>query len=137
MLDNKQDGQYNFRRSEMHSKKRNKVAWFFIGLIVVLAIGGILYIAEQASLSDELRAEIARVKLLRELPYSIQVAIARQEGVTVEELLTSPYDRWAPKVFVGLISAYAVAWVIYLAYSFFRFVDREGSNETPTRQLLL
>ena len=114
----------------MHSKKRSKVAWFFIGLIVVSAIGGVLYVAEQASLPDELRVEIALVKQLRELPYSIQVDIARQKGVTVEELLTSPYDRWAPKVFVGLLSAYAVAWVIYLAYSRSRSVDRQGCNQT-------
>jgi hypothetical protein len=124
-------------RSEMNSKKRKKVAWFFIGLVIVSAIGGLLYVAEQASLPEELRVEIERVKWLRELPDSIQLDFARQEGVTVEELLTSPYNRWAPKVFVGLLSAYAFAWVIYLAYSFFRFVDREGPTQTTSKQLLL
>lgn len=73
---------------------------------------------------------------IREAPYSIQVAIARERGVTVEQLLTSPYDRWAPKVLVGLLSAYGAAWVIYLAYSFFRFVDREEPARTTSRQLL-
>lgn len=124
-------------RSETNSKKRKKIAWFFIGLVIVSAIGGLLYVAEQASLPEELRLEIARVEWLRELPYSIQLILANQEGVTVEELLTSPYNRWAPKVFIGLLSAYAFAWVIYLAYSFFRFVDKEEPTQTASKQLLL
>lgn len=137
MLDNRQGEQYTTNRSEMQTRTRRRVVWFVIGLLIVSAIGGILYVAEQASLPFELRVELALVKHFREAPYSIQVEIARERGVTVEQLLASPYDRWAPKVFVGLLSAYAVAWVIYLAYWFFKFVDREGSNQTPTKQLLL
>lgn len=124
-------------KGEMRRRKRSKVAWFFIGLVVVSAIGGGLYVAEQASLPYELRVELELLEHIREAPYSIQVAIAREKGVTVEELLTSPYDRWAPKVLVGLLCAYGGAGVVYLAYSFFRRVDRDGASETPSKQLLL
>lgn len=119
--------------SDRRGRKRNKVAWFFIGLLVVLAIGGILYVVEQASLPFELRVQIATVEEYRKLPPEIQFAIAHQLGVTVEELLISAYDRWAPKVLIGLLSAYGGAWVIYLLYSFFRFVDKGGSSGTPTK----
>lgn len=37
-------------KGEVRRRKRSKVAWFFIGLVVVSAIGGGLYVAEQASL---------------------------------------------------------------------------------------
>ena len=120
-------------KSEIRSRKKREIVWFFIGLVIVSAIGGILYVAEQASLPFELRVEMERVEWYRELSFLVQLILARQQGVTVEELLTSPYDRWAPKVLVGLLSAYGAAWVIYLTYSFFRFVDREGPAQTASR----
>lgn len=93
--------------------------------------------AEQASLPYELRVEIARARLFRDHPPEIQAALAQQLGKTIEELSTSPYDRWAPKVLVGLLCAWGGAWAIYLAYSFFRFVDREEPGNASTKQFLM
>jgi DNA-directed RNA polymerase subunit RPC12/RpoP len=103
-------------RSKTQSRKSNKIVRFVIGLIVVGAICGILRVAEDASLPLELRTEIALVERMRQLPPEIQWSLARQRGITVEELLTSPYERWAPKAAIGLLSAYAFAGLIYFTF---------------------
>ena len=102
-------------KSETHSRKRSKVIRFLIGLVVVGAICGVLFVIEQATIPFELRVDIAFVKQAREAPYEVQLAVAREMGITVEELLESPYDAWAPKASIGLLSAYAVAGAIYVA----------------------
>ena len=112
------------KERRLSTGKRN-ARCFLIGLIIILALGGVLYVAEQASLPFELRAEIAGVKAFRRLPPDIQLVISLQRGKTVKELLTMPYSYWSPKVLVGLLSAWGGAWAIHLGYSFFRVVDRE------------
>jgi hypothetical protein len=79
-------------KNETHGRKRRKVISLFVGLIVVGAICGGLILAEHASLPEELRVEIAQWRVYRALPYEVQVGIARDQGVTVEKLLASPYD---------------------------------------------
>ena len=111
-------------KSPRRSNKKKKFILFFIGLILVLVIGAMIDDIESASIPYDVQVEMAFVEACRELSPTVQSAIARQQGKTVEELLTSPYDPWAPKVFIGLVSAYCGAWGIYLAYSFFRFVDK-------------
>lgn len=110
------------------SARKKKLKWFLVGLLIILAIGGMLYVTEQASLPFELRRQIAFAEEFRKLPDWIQRDIARQKGKTIEELSTSPYDRWAPKVVVGLLAAWGGAWGAYMAYVFFRHVDREGTR---------
>lgn len=115
----------------------SKVAWFFIGLIVVGIICGMVLAIEQLTKPPGVVAAEQYARWFRELPRDVQRGLAILKGKSIDELSKDPYDDWAPKVSIGLLSAYGFAWVIYLAYSFFRFVDREGSNNPPTQQLLL
>jgi|GEM_PF-752177 len=124
-------------KSETHSRPRRKVAWFFIGLIVVGAICGVSFLIEDLTIPHDLAVQIELVKKLRQLPYELQLSIATEKGITVEELLASPYDPWAPKVSIGLLIAYAIGGGIYLASRSSRSsVDREIPAQTAFRQPL-
>ena len=105
--------------------RKKKVRWFLVGLLIILAIGGVLHMVEEASMPGELVMQIEAVRFFRRLPTDLQLVMARERGKTVEELLTMPYSYWSPKVLVGLLSAWGGAWAMYLTYSFFRLVDRE------------
>jgi hypothetical protein len=121
-------------KGETHSRRKRGIVSFFIGLIAVGAICGILFVIEQATIPYDLAVEIAFVKAVREMPYALQLGIAREKGVTVEELLTSPYDAWAPKVAIGLLSAYVVAGGIYFASRSSKPpLDREERSQSTSR----
>jgi len=113
-------------KAKGHSTWKKKVQWFLAGLVIILLIGGVLYWVEDATLPSYLKTQIYLVKEWRKADPDIQRIIAWSQGKTVKELLTMPYTYWSPKVLVGLLSTWGGAWAIYLAWSFFRFVDREG-----------
>jgi len=112
-------------KAKGHSTRKNKVRWFLEGLFFILAIGGTLYFLEYTFLPIDLKAQINAVRHYRRMDTEMVRIWAWLEGKTVKELLTMPYTFWSLKVLVGLLSAWGGAWAIYLAWSFFRFVDRE------------
>ena len=118
----------------MQSAKLRKIRWFLIGLGIILAIGWFSHEVEYASLPLEVRVEIEAVKIFRAMDRDIQWAIAYSQGKTVDQLSTMPYEYVSSKVLVGLLCAWGGAWAIYLAYSFFRFVDKERPPDPPTKQ---
>jgi len=108
--------------------RRRKVKWFLMGLLIILAVFGVLRAVEVSSMSSELLMDMEGARFYRRMPPELQRSWARERGVTVEELLRMPYNYWSSKVLVGLLSAWGGAWAIYLGYSFFRFVDKEGTR---------